>query len=95
MGAQPSHRRSAHPNRESRFVAPDETRACRGCGHPATPALLTPELALSPLEQGHPLLSDFSRASAWVCPNCGLVEFYVDRPEYFRRPVRPLRPPPT
>src|SRR5262245_10216086 len=49
-GAQPSPRRLARPNRESRFVAPDETRACRGCGSAATPALVTPELALSPLE---------------------------------------------
>jgi hypothetical protein len=79
-------------SKESRDISPDETRECRGCGSASTPAHLAPvDLAVYPLEQGHRLLSDHSLVTAWVCPECGLVDLYADRPEYFRRPIPPHR----
>ena len=77
---------------ETRLVRADETRRCRGCGAETTPALTSPiDLAVYPLEQGHRLMADHSMVTAWVCPECGLVEFFADRPERFRRPVRARR----
>ena len=77
---------------ETRLVGADETHRCRGCGGKNTPALTSPvDLAVYPLEQGHRLMADHSMVTAWVCPDCGLVDFYADRPERFRRPVRPRR----
>lgn len=79
-------------NRETRTVAPGELKACRGCGAETTPALTAPvDLAVYPLEQGHRVLADLSQVTAWVCPGCGLVDLYADRPEYFRRPIRAAR----
>jgi hypothetical protein len=78
--------------KESRDVSPDESRACRGCGSETTPARLAPlDLAVYPLAQDHRLLSDHSLVTAWVCPECGLLDLYADRPEFFRRPIPPRR----
>ena len=77
---------------ETRIVTADETRPCRGCGGDSTPALTSPvDLAVYPLEQGNRLFADHSMVTAWVCPDCGLVDLYADRPELFRRPIRSRR----